>query len=166
MGKRIIGAIGASFPSKDDPGVLVDAEQGEEVDLSTSEEERLEGLGVLVPEGLSVDDYLDAKMDLYRAERGDSEAAQKLAAARSGGIVDLSTPGEPPPDEVPTPPAGGEVAALADQIRDEGLTVEETVSLASDDPEKAKQVLEAERVASGGQPRRGVENRLNVIIEG
>jgi hypothetical protein len=157
MAKRIIGALGASYKDPENPEVILDVEQGQQAELSTAEEERLEGLGVLVPEGQSLQQYLDAKMDLYRAERGDSDAARKLAEARSGGIVDLSA--------TPTA-AGGDVAKIAAEINDENMTVEETVALAEDDPAKAKTILEAEKVATGGEPRRGVEHRLNAIIEG
>lgn len=115
--------------------------------------EQLEEKGALVPEGLSLSEHLEINLDAYRAPRGDSIAAQKLAEAAAlgraaDGIADLG------------PGASG---TLAERIG-MGLTVDQTIALAEDDPEKAKQVLEAEREASGGEPRKGVEDGLSKII--
>jgi hypothetical protein len=44
-------------------------------------------------------------------------------------------------------------------------TVIETVALADDDPEKAEALMDAEETASGGQPRAGVMNGLQKILD-
>lgn len=45
------------------------------------------------------------------------------------------------------------------------LTVPDTVALAEGDPDRARYVLEAEKAASGQDPRKGVEDGLSKIIE-
>jgi hypothetical protein len=64
-----------------------------------------------------------------------------------------------------------DTAALSEFIQSGGdagkpLTVPETVALAEGDPDRARYVLEAERTASGQDPRKGVEDGLTKIIEG
>lgn len=60
-------------------------------------------------------------------------------------------------------PDTSDTAALAAFIRDEGLTVPQTVALAEGDPERAAQVLEAERTATDGEPRAGVTKSLEPL---
>jgi hypothetical protein len=152
---RIIGAISAEH--RDAEGNMTVTTRGKEVELTPEEEERLEEAGALVDEGKTLDEWLGDKLDLYRAERGDSLAAQRLAEARSGGIVDLSSPG--------TGEGDPEAARIAEQIERDNLTSDDTVALAEGDPDKARAVLEAEKLATGGQPRKGVEKQLTAIIE-
>jgi hypothetical protein len=63
-----------------------------------------------------------------------------------------------------------DTAALSEFIRTGGdagkpLTVPETVALAEGDPDRARYVLEAERTASGQDPRKGVSDGLAKIID-
>lgn len=143
-------------------GDVIDPDQ-----LAKGEIKRLEGLGALLPEGSEPQDAAreqEAILDLYRGQRGDVEAharamqrAHQAQAAQdtSGGIVDVSTGAS---DDVP-----GSIPAIADHITANKLTVDDTVALAGNDPEQAKRVLEAERLASGGSPRAGVEAGLQKI---
>lgn len=153
------------------------ARRGDVVDpakLANGELERLEDLRAFLPEGARpehADEERQAVLDLYRGQRGDTEAMQRAmerAASgdgpsrlqdATGGIVDVS--GQSAAD-----PAGeGNVGRLADHISASKLTVDDTVALAQDDPERARRVLEAERLASGGSPRAGVEQGLQKIID-
>jgi hypothetical protein len=63
-----------------------------------------------------------------------------------------------------------DTAALSKFIQSGGdagkpLTVPETVALAEGDPDRARYVLEAERTASGQDPRKGVSDGLAKIID-
>jgi hypothetical protein len=49
---------------------------------------------------------------------------------------------------------------LGDYIRENKLTVDQTVALAGDDLESIEKVLDAENIATDNAPRRGVEDRL------
>lgn len=55
---------------------------------------------------------------------------------------------------------------LADWLEEESPNVKETVAAAGDDPESARRLLAAEESVSGGDPRQGVVDGLNKIIEG
>jgi hypothetical protein len=167
--RRVVGVLSAIYYRQiEDPltgktirGPVV-AQHGEEIDLVGSEERRLEANGALLPEGAKSEDaqrHHDARLDAYRAERGDQEALarhrQRLtAAAESGGgdIVDVDAPVE------------GSVGELAAYLRDAKPSVDDTVALADGDPEKARKVLEAENTATGGSPRAGVKSGLDKII--
>jgi hypothetical protein len=158
---RIIGALQAQLkfdPAEESPTYV---RQGTEVDLSPEEEQRLDEEGALVPEGLTFDEWADGKQDEYRAGRGDTDAMLRLQQARQGGIVELG----PGAATEPMPGTDDEVRAIAEQLRDERLTADETVALAGDDPEKARVVLAAEHQASGQEPRKGVVTALSKIIE-
>lgn len=152
------------------------ARRGDVIDpdtLAQGEIDRLEGLGALLPDGARPEDAEQerlAVLDLYRGQRGDTEAMQRaMERARSqseptalqdstGGIVDVSGQ-DASGGNLPAP------AALADHISANKLTVDDTVALAQSDPERARRVMEAERLASGGNPRQGVESGLAKIID-
>lgn len=162
-------------PDGTDTVLVRTARRGEIIDpdkLAKGELARLDGLGALMPEGADprdADQEQQAILDLYRGQRGDVEAlARAMERARQnqegaalldaqGGITDLSGEGN----------AGaigeGNVGRLADHITANKLTVDDTVALAGNDPELAKRVLEAERLASNGAPRAGVEAGLQKI---
>jgi len=54
---------------------------------------------------------------------------------------------------------------LAEYIKGNNLTVSQTVELAGGDKDLAHRLLQAENIATDGEPRRGVEAGLNSIIE-
>lgn len=54
---------------------------------------------------------------------------------------------------------------LVEWIRDDKPNEEEVVAAAGDDPDKANKLMAAEEEASGGQPRKGVMDRLGKIAE-
>lgn len=80
------------------------------------------------------------------------------------------------PDDTAASGAGGDVSSmgeyeLAEYIKGsnpEGsaLTVQQTVDLAGTDKDLAHRVLQAENIATDGEPRKGVEAGLTAIIEG
>jgi hypothetical protein len=162
MATRIIRAVSATH--EDEDGVEQEVRQGDEVELTSAEEARLDAQGALVPHGYaSFSEFYDHAQDAYRAARGDTEAAQRLgqraqpapggvAADTAGGISDISAPSDVP--------------RLAAYIRDEKPNADDTVALAQGDPAKARIVLEAETAANGGEPRKGVESALEKIIAG
>jgi len=55
---------------------------------------------------------------------------------------------------------------LAEYIKEQNLTVGDTVALAGTDKDLAHRVLQAENIATDGEPRKGVEAGLTAIIEG
>jgi len=54
---------------------------------------------------------------------------------------------------------------LAEHIKNENLTVQQTVDLAGGDKDLAHRLLQAENIATDGEPRKGVETGLTAIIE-
>jgi len=74
------------------------------------------------------------------------------------------------PDEPPSPDSGGDLSSmgeyeLAEYIKANNLTVNATVALAGDDKDLAHRLLQAENIATDGEPRKGVEAGLTSIIE-
>jgi hypothetical protein len=59
--------------------------------------------------------------------------------------------------------ASSSVAELSAWISEESPNGSDTVALAEGDPELAAKVLEAERAATGGDPRKGVERKLTAL---
>ena len=55
--------------------------------------------------------------------------------------------------------------SLVGWLKSERPTVDEVVAAADDDPDKAEALLAAEQEASGGQPRKGVVNGLEALME-
>ncbi len=178
--KRVIRVLSALYFSPTvDPFTgneirqVLEASRGQEVELVASEEERLDSLYALLPKGSNPEDAAieqAAHLDLYRGQRGDMEAMGRALNRAGGsvvshdpsaGIIDLADPLQQA--EVPEKTSSTD---LADQITQEKMNADDTVALAGDDPAKAKRVLEAERLASGGSPRAGVEAKLQKIIEG
>ncbi len=167
------------FTSPDGKGAVLvrTARRGELVDtagMAAGEEKRLDGLGAFMPAGAESADAFDeraAVLDLYRGQRGDMEAYQRAMTRAQGqplvdttsGVVDLTAADA----ATTTGPVAGNAASvgkLADHITAEKLTVDDTIALAEDDPEMARRVMEAERLASGDSPRAGVLTGLEKII--
>jgi|SRR5215471_1120177 len=74
------------------------------------------------------------------------------------------------PDEPLSPTEGGDLSSLgeyelADYIKANNLTVNDTVALAGTDKDLAHRLLQAENIATDGEPRKGVEAGLTAIIE-
>ncbi|HKV43864.1 MAG TPA: hypothetical protein VJT32_04205 [bacterium] len=72
--------------------------------------------------------------------------------------------------DAPAGGAGGDVSSLgeyelAEYIKSNNLTVGDTVALAGSDKDLAHRVLQAENIATDGEPRKGVETGLTAIIE-
>lgn len=168
--KRVVGVLSAIYF---EPGVNpVDGSQiarvrtavrGDEVALTSEEEQRLQDAGALLPAGSKPEDaqaVADARVDAYRAQRGDSEALQRHIARVSGaaGSADVVN--------VEADVDNSSVADLAEWIKDAKPNVDDTVALAEGDPERARKVLDAESSATGGSPRQGVSDKLEKIIAG
>jgi hypothetical protein len=180
----------------------------EEIELTAAEEKRLDGLGALYEPGVSEGETREqdqAKLDAYRAARGDRtavEATMKRALASGpeqitplpqehvspppGGNPPVGTftlgdrgAGDVQPDgstaSVVKPPAGGIVRAdapdvavaspaeIAAWITEAKPNAADTVALAEGDPAQAAKVLEAEHIATGGDPRGSVAKPLGQI---
>jgi hypothetical protein len=78
--------------------------------------------------------------------------------------------GSDPDAEAGSDADGSDVGALgeyelAEHIKTNNLTVNETIALANGDPDMAHRVLQAENIATDGEPRKGVEQGLTSIIE-
>lgn len=144
---------------------VLDAPRGAEIEVPVSEAKRLESIGAVLPEGATSDDAFEhqaALLDHYRGQRGDQEALnralerarQQAPVLNDGGVVNLDAP------------VGQDAQSLSAFLSENRLNIDDTVALAENDPEKARKVLEAERLSTGGSPRSGVESRLSKIIEG
>lgn len=163
MPNRIIAHIGADYyvDGSDDTPERRRAVQGEVVDLSAAEVKRLDGLGALVPEVFeSFEDFSSMKEDAYRAARGNTEAAGKLAAALAAkqdavGVAGLATV---------TPESSGNV--LVDWLREDSPSIDDVLTRVDGDPDEAREMIEAEHTASGGNPRKGLITKLTKIADG
>lgn len=168
--KRVVGVLSAIYWRQGDDPVTgkptrgpVVARHGEEIDLTASEVRRLEANGALLPKGSKPEDAVaqhEARLDAYRAQRGDQEALgrhqTRLASASTGDgdIVNVEAP------------VDGSITDLSEWIKSSQPTVDDTVALAENDPEKAQRVLDAEVAATGGEPRKGVQEQLEKIVAG
>jgi hypothetical protein len=122
--------------------------------LTDEELERLKADDAIGPAD-EVDEYIRRLSDPAAAAEEDKRAAEaRLALVRGEtGPVDASN-----------------LAAATDQqlaawISDESPKVDEVVASAGDDPELAGRLLEAERAATKGDARKGVEEGLQAIID-
>lgn len=89
-------------------------------------------------------------VDLERAERFDAiQTDEDEAVEEATGSLDVATA---------TP------ETLAEWIEEDEPTVDETVAAANDDPNVAQRLLDAEHLATGDEPRKGVVEGLNRII--
>jgi hypothetical protein len=167
--KRVVGVLSAIYfsPEKDvtDKPVLrvKTALRGDVIDLSPAEENRLEENGALLPKGSKPEDAAkaaEARLDAYRAQRGDQEALarhhERLVASKPGDgeIVNVEAP------------VDGNVGELTEWIKQSKPNVDDTVALAEGDPEKAQRILDAEVAATGGSPRKSVQEQLEKIVAG
>lgn len=170
--KRVVGVLSAIYF---EPGESYDGREtthvktalrGDEIELTPSEEHRLEENGALLPVGFTPEDaerLAAERMDAYRAVRGDPDAQQRhtqrqIDAARGaddGGIVNVDAPIE-----------DGTVDELAAWIKASKPSVDDTVALAEGAPELAQKVLDAETAAQGGEPRKGVAEQLARLTSG
>jgi hypothetical protein len=166
---RVVGVLSAIYfsPGKDVLGQDVQrvktALRGEETELSPAEESRLEENGALLPKGSKPEDAAkaaEARLDAYRAQRGDQEALarhhERLAASKPGDgeIVNVEAP------------VDGNVGELTGWIKQSKPNVDDTVALAEGDPERAQRVLDAETAATGGSPRKSVQEQLEKVVAG
>lgn len=89
-------------------------------------------------------------VDLERAKRfGAIEGEGDSPRSSEGGELDVST---------------ASVEDLASWIEEDEPTVAEVIAAAEGDSENAEKLLEAENLATGQDPRKGVEDGLNKII--
>lgn len=148
--QRIVRAISAYL----DDGTEI--RQGQTVEVSEVEAERLDAAKSLVPEGYaSFDEFHTAAQDAYRGSRGDILAGARQAAAREGEIVDLSPEGE-----------RSQVVKFIDYLTTETPSIDEVVAKVDGNPNLAAAMLEAEKAVTGGSPRKGLEKSLESIIQG
>lgn len=201
---RVVIGVFATYKTPEDPPRVLTARRGASITVTEAEAKRLDGLGTVATLDLAglADHERQAKLDRYRAERGDAEAVEAVAravaptdpipdvtvpqpsvsppglgAAPVGTIVtgDTGGPDTPPPPEAATSAAlpradapdiaEAPVAEIAAWISAESPNIGDTVVLAENDPALASKLLEAEQSATGGDPRKGVEDGLQKIID-
>jgi hypothetical protein len=114
----------------------------------------LHGMTANFGEEISLDELSDA--DLEKGER--LEAFYTDAELKGDEEESVAT------EEVPDLSTMGEFE-ISEYIHATKPNVDETVAIAGNDPELAKRVLEAENIATGNDPRTGVEKGLLAIIE-
>ena len=89
-------------------------------------------------------------VDLERARKFDAiQTTADEAVDESGDTIEVAT---------------ASPAELAEWIEEDEPTVDETVEAADGDPNVARRLLEAEHLATGGEPRKDVVDGLNKII--
>jgi hypothetical protein len=159
---------------------------GEEIELTDREAKRLTDLDAVKPadEPLSYEEMDTDALAKLADERGidvngsavDGQALKDdyINALRiydqAQGTVRPAGPVAPPEPPGPPPPLAEADPQLVERIQSGGeggkpLTVDETVALAENDPALAEPVLAAEVAASGGSPRKGVQDGLRALIE-
>jgi hypothetical protein len=139
---------------------IATAQRGDIIHLTREQERRLEGLNMLFPKGMSMqeaEDAEEAKLDAYRGERGDQQAQAK-AMERARRIQPL------PADGIDNFDESSQVAGVALWMRNAKPTVDVVISMAEGDAAKAQTLLEAEELATGGNPRKGVAAGLRALI--
>lgn len=174
---------------------LASAARGAPIDTDTladGELERLERHGGLMPAGQEVtpeaiEEVLARALNPLDVVREDFGAPLSVSPPSMGaeprgdftkGDTGVDPADQPPPLGTPTVDMGSEgtllrtdapdvddTAALSQFIADERLNAQETVALAEGDPERARAVLEAEKAATGQDPRKSVVEPLQKIID-
>lgn len=99
------------------------------------------------------------QIDDYNLRRGET-----LGAFFTDAELDVATEPKGEQQEAQNFSEMGEVE-LAEYIRENKPNVGDTVDMAGGDVDTAKRLLEAEHMATDGDPRSGVINGLNAIIE-
>jgi hypothetical protein len=141
---RLLYTVGVEDPSGNTVLEAREAFQGDEVTLDQI------GLLAQMKGEKSHSFYTDDER-----ERLESGQDPDSSASSGGGGGDISSMGE---------------YELAEYIKGQNpdgkeLTVNETIALAGDDKDLAERLLQAENIATDGEPRKGVEAGLTSIIE-
>jgi len=110
-------------------------------------------------------EYLDAVEDYKRGQKIDLLADDYLRLKNAGAVMDLDDADNLPEveDEV-LDPVTASIDELAEWIRQEKPTVNAVVQATDGDPDVAAKLLEAEGVATDGDPRDGVVKGLSAVI--
>jgi hypothetical protein len=133
--------------------------------IYTTQSEDPVGMKVLEPrEAMQGETVTLDQIGLLAQMKGESSHAfytdDERERLEEGGNPDAPAEGE----------SGGDLASmgeyeLAEYIKEHNLTVNETVALADGDKDLAHRLLQAENIATDGEPRKGVEAGLTSIIE-
>lgn len=170
-----VPAIGGGQPRL----VTRTARRGETVSIPSAEADRLESLGALST--ASAQDVIDRALNPNDASAEGATGGEPvtvsppaLGAEPSGDITKGDTGGDDVQPVTVTPDSGGaatfdaraaDVDQAAEWLRSERPKASDVVDAAHDDPEAAQTLLEAERIASNGDPRKTVEQPLQAIID-
>jgi hypothetical protein len=137
----------------------------------TQRTEKISHLGEVV----DVDDDASFKrgeeLDAFFTDE-EREAIEEETYGGPGATAVYAARGVTPQPEALIQPAEGEgtqtsnlsAEELADYIKSNRLTVEETVALAGDDADSINKVLDAENIATDNDPRKGVETALEAKL--
>lgn len=168
--------------------------RGTKVELTEDQARRLEGLGAVKAwdEPLSYDEMDDAQLRGIATQRGvivpssgadpeqplrtdyinalnsydlGQDAAVVGASTVPGGVVSVGAANLEPVEGGGYDARGRSATEVADWIESEKPNASETIAAAGDDPAAAQTVLEAESVATKGDPRKGVADSLQKIID-
>jgi hypothetical protein len=96
-------------------------------------------------------------------ERGEAVGAFMTTADEPAEVAEEEATSEPPLDSSELDFSNQD--ELVAYLKDNKPTVVATVALADNDPDKAEALMDAEEIASGGQPRAGVMNGLQKILD-
>lgn len=169
---RRLEALGAVRPAEDAPSY---DEMSDEDLTANATERRLDVRGSAVDGSVRREDLINA---LMIHDQGIGVTGGTVGATTTPGNVALAQSGtselentyqggegsEPSPAGAPDAHTES-VQAIASWIQNEKPNIDDTVSIAGDSPTAARKVLEAESVATGGDPRSGVESRLSRLAE-
>jgi hypothetical protein len=106
--------------------------------------------------------------DTVNIPRAEDIESGEAAGAFEPDEVEQASPVAVEQEPEATAPGGPDFSShdsLVMWIRDTKPTVATVVAAAGDDPDKAEALLAAEEEATGGQPRKGVESGLEVLME-
>ncbi len=139
--KRIVKALWAPYMVERTTSRGVDVlvprygDRGQEVELLEHDEVRLDELGALEPRG---------------AKAGTQPVATDDEDEDEVEVLDV---------------AASSVVQISEWLTSVEPTVPQTLELAQGNAELAEKLLEAETVATGGEPRKGVEKELQKLID-
>lgn len=107
-------------------------------------------------------EHLAYKDDEIELSERDYKRALEFDAIYTGNEPDPDTVGA---DSVVADEESDDVREVAAWITESKPTIEETLDSAGGDPDRAELLLEAENLATGGQPRKGVVDGLQALID-
>lgn len=103
--------------------------------------------------------------DVIELSDNDFARAERFGAILTDEERDATTAETPPAGDASVVPEDATAAELSEWIKSTKPTVDTVVERSDDDPAIAQKLIEAENLATGGQPRATLVSRLQDIID-